>query len=143
MPAGRRTSSLMICGGFSCDVGEKRLQDNVAAAGIAPESAGDDVDTNGIGVGGLFTVEDLHDGGHGFIRRVAGKSVDRETGTVAEDAADRYFFFYREFVIWDFPSAEFDVDVFIEGKFAVLHEAKCSQSGDRFAYGGGLEKRVG
>jgi hypothetical protein len=51
--------------GFSGDVGEARLQDNETAAGVAPERAGDSVDADGIGVGGLFAVEDLYFGGQG------------------------------------------------------------------------------
>src|SRR5580692_3626475 len=129
--------------GFSCDVREKRLQDYVAAAGIAPESAGDDVDADGLGVGGFLAVEDLHDGGNRFIGSVTGETVDREAGTVAKDAADGDFFFYGEDVVGDFPRAELEVDVFIEAEFAVLHEAKSGQRGHGFADGGGLEKRVG
>jgi len=129
--------------GFSGDVGEKRLQDYVAAAGIAPESAGDDVDADGIGVGGFFAVEDLHDGGNRLVGGVAGKTVNREARAVAEDAADGDFFFYGKGVFGDFPGAEFDVDVFVEGELAVLHEAKRREGGDGFADGGSLEKGFG
>ena len=134
----------MICGkGLSGDVGHKRLQDDKTAAGITPESARDDIDADGIGVGGLFAVEDLHDGRNGFVGSVAGETVDREACAVAEDAADSNFFFFGEIVFGDFPGAELDVDVFVEAELAVLHEAEGGEGGDGFADGGGLEKCVG
>src|SRR5208282_3138917 len=129
--------------GLSRDVGQKRLKDYVAAAGIAPESARYDVDAYGIGIGGFFAVKDLHDGGNGFVGGVTGETVNRKSSAVAEDTADGDFFFYGEGVFRDFPSAEFDVDVFVETELAFLHEAKRGEGGDGFAGGSGLEKRIG
>lgn len=129
--------------GFSGDVHEKSLQDDEPAAGIAPKSAGDYVDADGLGVGGFFAVEDLHDGGKRLARGVAGEAVDGEAGVMAEDAADGDFFFFGESVFGDFPSAKLDVDVFIEAELAFLNEAKRGEGGDGLADRSSLEERFG
>ena len=99
---------------LSCDVGHERLQNYVTAAGVTPESARDDIDADGIGVGGFCAVENLDDGGKRIARGVTGKTVNSEASAVAKDAADSNFFFFGEGIFGDFPGAELDVDVFIE-----------------------------
>jgi len=63
--------------GFAGHVHYQLLLNRHAAAGIAHLCSRNKIHTNRRGIGRLFTIKNLYQCGHRFIRRVSGETVDR------------------------------------------------------------------
>jgi hypothetical protein len=128
--------------GLAGDIHDELLLDRDTAAGVAELCAGDEIHTDGRGVGGWLTVEDLHQRWDRCANFIARESVDGEAGTVAQDAAQRDFLVLVEFVIWNLPGLEFQVHIFVERERSMLHQEECARCGHGLADRPCLEKSV-
>ena len=79
--------------------------------------------------------------GSRLIHGVTGKSVNRQAGRMAEEAAEGHLLLLGELVLRHFPGDEFSVYVFIQSELALFHQPQCSQSRHRLADRTGLKER--
>ena len=114
-------------------VNHELLFDGDPAAGIAFQRAGDDIDADRFGVGGLFAVEDFHQRWPGRVHVVAREAMDRQASGVRHQAAKRSLLRFCEFVLRHFPGFQLLIHVFVEGEFAFLDQVQRAGGRNRFA----------
>jgi len=107
-------------------INHQLLLDSDASARVAFLCTGNDVDPNGLGVGGFFSVEYLHEGRERDIHVVTGKAVNRQSSRVRHQAAERYFLGFGEFVLGHFPGFQLQIHILIERELALLYENQCT-----------------
>ena len=109
---------------FAGYVDDCLLDDRDSTAGVANLAAGNEVHADRLGVRRLLAVENLRQRRYRLAHGVSGESVDRESGGVTEEAAQRDLLRSGEFVVRHLPALQIVVDVGVERQLAVFDQVK-------------------
>ena len=124
-------------------IAEKQLHHDVATPRIAPERAGNRIDSDRGCVGRLFAIEDLDDCWHCLRRGIAREPMNRKARAVTQDSTKGDFLLPRKFIFGNFPAMELEIHVFVEADFTLLHQAQRGECRDRFADRSRLKESLG
>ena len=128
--------------GSAGNIGQQLLDDDIAAAGVAPLAPRGEIHPDRFGIRRRLAVEHLDEGRHRGIHRITREAMHGRTRGVAQQAAQRDRIVAGKFILRQMPGSQRAVHVGIERQLLLLDQAQRAQGRHRLADRAGLEKRV-